>query len=112
MKKIFLCIFAAVLLSSCSNDDADNKPLLLKNYTEYYNISPNNYTVLLEKSKSYNYVYDGNKIFSLIIENYSDGVIYNYEKRIFTYTGDLITKISHTNVKSDGEIISSFDTNI
>jgi hypothetical protein len=85
MKKI-LCLFSAlsiVLMSSCSSDDTSNEAgsetLLPKKIVET--------TVLDGKSGTLDYTitYDGNKLKQISLSDAS--------KYVYTYTGDLITKI-------------------
>lgn len=82
MKKILLCLsFSVVLLSSCSSDDSsssESQPLLLKKMTEG--------DVLFGQTVT-NYTYNGNKL----VEIFKDGD--DDFADVYTYTGDLITKI-------------------
>lgn len=82
MKKILLLLsFSVVLLSSCSSDDSsssESQPLLLKTMTEG--------DVLFGQTVT-NYTYNGNKL----VEIFKDGD--DDYADVYTYTGDLITKI-------------------
>ena len=82
MKKILLLLsFSVVALSSCSSDDSsssESQPLLLKTMTEG--------DVIFGQTVS-NYTYNGNKL----VEIFKDGD--DDYADVYTYTGDLITKI-------------------
>lgn len=82
MKKILLLLsFSVVLLSSCSSDDSsssESQPLLLKKMTEG--------DVLFGQTVT-NYTYNGNKL----VEIFKDGD--DDYADVYTYTGDVITKI-------------------
>lgn len=84
MKKI-LSLFGAfiVVLTSCTNDDSEEKSLLPK--TQIYT----NASQPLENN-SITYSYDANKI---VDYTYDDG-----SKVVFTYTGELITKAIYTEI--------------
>ncbi len=81
MKKIILCLsLIAITLSSCSSDSDSNtsaNDILVKKVV--YTSITDSYT------ETINYTYNGNKIVKGV---YSDGT-----EDIFTYTGNLITKI-------------------
>jgi hypothetical protein len=82
MKKILLLLsFSVVLLSSCSSDDSspsESQPLLLKTMTEG--------DVLFGQTVTH-FTYNGNKL----VEIFKDGD--DDYADVYTYTGDLITKI-------------------
>ena len=92
MKKIVIGIFM-VFVVGCSNDDKSGN-------------DNNSSTILIKKiitnNGSYNYLsmfsYNGNKISE--IKNYGD--YYLSSKEVFTYTGDLITKIIKTEFNFTG----------
>ncbi len=90
MKKIILCLsLIAISLSSCSSDSDSNdssSDILVKKVV--YTSITDNYTETID------YTYNGNKIVKGV---YDDG-----SQDIFTYTGNLITKIE---MISAGEII-------
>ncbi|MFV8356991.1 hypothetical protein ACNQGB_12495 [Flavobacterium sp. XS1P32] len=94
MKKI-LSLFGAfiVVLTSCTNDDSEEKSLLPK--TQIYT----NASQPLENN-SITYSYDANKI---VDYTYDDG-----SKVVFTYTGELITKAIYTEI--DGANVFSTTT--
>lgn len=94
MKKI-LSLFGALtlVLTSCTNDDSEEKSLLPKTQIYTYASQP-------RENSTVTYAYDGNKIDNL---KYDDG-----SKVVFTYTGELITKAIYTEI--DGANVYSTTT--
>jgi hypothetical protein len=94
MKKLLYLVCASLLvLSSCSGDDdnsLDSNTLILPKKFDY---------VSEGKSHSNQYIYNGNKIVSIIGD---DG-----GKSTYSYTGDLITKIVVTDI--NGTIILTIE---
>lgn len=91
MKKLLFLFIVFFLILSCSSDDTNtnSQPILLTKIVETVNYNGNIETY------TFNFSYDGNRMISQYTDNY---------QILFTYTGNLITKIEYLNNNTISQI--------